>query len=228
MTYKDFIENILSTRGRFSCDDRYHERHHILPKCQGGTNDEDNLIDLYAKEHYIAHKLLCEENPDNDKLKYAFYIMAFAKTENQERYSIDEDEYEKLREELSAMQKDKYKDKTKHPSYGTHLSEERKKHIGDINRGNKYSEGRIVSEETRKKIGQANKNPSEETRKKMSQSQKGRLSGGKNIKAKKIRKISTGVVYECMKDAAEEIGMSQSTFRGKMRKGTLEDYEYVV
>lgn len=51
------------------------------------------------------------------------------------------------------MQKDKYKDKTKHPSYGTHLSEERKKHIGDINRGNKYSEGRIVSEETRKKIG---------------------------------------------------------------------------
>ena len=54
MGYKDYISNILNTRGRFNCDG-YKERHHIVPRCMGGTNDNDNLIDLYAEEHYIAH-----------------------------------------------------------------------------------------------------------------------------------------------------------------------------
>ena len=29
ITYQDFIQNILNTRGRFNCGDEYHERHHI-------------------------------------------------------------------------------------------------------------------------------------------------------------------------------------------------------
>ena len=61
-TYQDFINNILETRGRFNCGDEYHEKHHIIPKCMDGTDDEDKLIDLYAKEHFIAHKLLALEN----------------------------------------------------------------------------------------------------------------------------------------------------------------------
>lgn len=62
MTYKEFIDNILEERGRFSCGEEYHERHHILPKRKGGTDNKENLIDLFAKEHFIAHKLLAEEN----------------------------------------------------------------------------------------------------------------------------------------------------------------------
>ena len=45
-TYEEFIQNILKTRGRFECGDEYHERHHIVPKCMGGTDEEDNLIDF--------------------------------------------------------------------------------------------------------------------------------------------------------------------------------------
>lgn len=56
MTYIEFINNILDTRGRFSCGDEYHERHHITPRCMGGTDDNDNLIDLFAREHFEAHK----------------------------------------------------------------------------------------------------------------------------------------------------------------------------
>lgn len=60
--YSDFIRNILDTRGRFCIPKgEYKERHHIIPKCIGGTNDEDNLIDLYAHEHFIAHELLAKE-----------------------------------------------------------------------------------------------------------------------------------------------------------------------
>ena len=71
-TYEQFIQNILNTRGRFACGDEYHERHHIVPKCMDGGDEEENLIDLFAREHFEAHRLLALENPDNDKLVYAW------------------------------------------------------------------------------------------------------------------------------------------------------------
>ena len=82
MTYQEFIEDILISRGRFNCGETYHERHHILPKCLGGTNNKENLIDLYAKEHFIAHKLLAQEHPNEIKLIQAYNIMAFAHNQN--------------------------------------------------------------------------------------------------------------------------------------------------
>lgn len=75
MSYDDFIADILNTRGRV-LDANDKERHHILPKCMGGTNDPDNLIDLTLEEHFIAHKLLAEENPDHRSICYAFNRMS--------------------------------------------------------------------------------------------------------------------------------------------------------
>lgn len=62
ITYDEFIQNILDNRGRFNCGDEYCERHHMLPKCMGGTDDKNNLIDLFAKEHFEVHRLLAMEN----------------------------------------------------------------------------------------------------------------------------------------------------------------------
>lgn len=92
MTYEEFIDNILITRGRFNCADKYHERHHINPTCCGGCNDEENLIDLFAEEHYIAHKLLALENPDNDKLQFAWWQMSHCKKEERE-YEVSAEDY---------------------------------------------------------------------------------------------------------------------------------------
>ena len=36
----------------------YAERHHIVPRSLGGTNDNANLVELTAREHFIAHMLL--------------------------------------------------------------------------------------------------------------------------------------------------------------------------
>jgi hypothetical protein len=38
----------------------YVERHHIIPKCIGGTNKKENLVNLTPEEHYIAHLLLAK------------------------------------------------------------------------------------------------------------------------------------------------------------------------
>ena len=38
----------------------YVEKHHIIPRSEGGTNDKDNLVNLTAREHFIAHLLLAK------------------------------------------------------------------------------------------------------------------------------------------------------------------------
>lgn len=101
MTYNEFIDNILNTRGRFSCDNEYHERHHILPKCMGGTNDNSNLIDLFAREHFIAHKLLALENPENEKLSYAWWCMCSLPGSSQKRVEVTDEEYEEARKQYA-------------------------------------------------------------------------------------------------------------------------------
>lgn len=154
-TYKEFIQNILDGRGRFACGNEYHERHHIVPKCVGGGDDKENLIDLFAREHFIAHKLLALENPDNYSLAYAYGMMAFPRNNpNQNRCEITSEEYEEARKILS----------------NTPKSEEHRRKIGE---GNK---GKIVSEETKQKMRASKQNISDETRQKMSDAAKERFS----------------------------------------------------
>ena len=41
----------------------YTETHHIQPKSLGGSDSKDNLIELTAREHFIAHLLLAKFKP---------------------------------------------------------------------------------------------------------------------------------------------------------------------
>lgn len=122
MTYIEFIDDILNTRGRFACGDEYHERHHIVPKCMDGSNDDSNLIDLFAREHFIAHKLLALENPNNRKLQLAYICMSFVKNDKEHRYQLNEEEYEQARIACSIACSGK-----NNPFYGDH-SQEGKNH----------------------------------------------------------------------------------------------------
>lgn len=98
MTYNEFIQNILDTRGRFGIPDgEYKERHHIIPRCVGGTDEEENLIDLYAKEHFEAHKMLALENSTNSKLTYAWMMMCVINKDTQLRYEPTLKEYEQIK-----------------------------------------------------------------------------------------------------------------------------------
>lgn len=178
MTYKEFIQNILDTRGRFACGDMYYERHHIVPKCMGGGDKKENLIDLYAKEHYEAHRLLALENPDNDKLIYAWWMMSTVKSENtNERYEVSAEEYEEARKYLSSMMSKKMSGENNN-FYGKHHSDEVKEQMKQSQKNrfenpeNHPNYGKTTPEVTRIKISEANSNPSKETRKKMSDSAK--------------------------------------------------------
>ena len=172
MTYAEFIKGIIDERGRFGVPEgEYKERHHILPKCLGGTNDKENLIDLYAREHYIAHKLLVKDNPDCIKLSYALWNMATLKGSTKKREEITPDEYECLRKEFSKKISGK-----NNPNFGKHLSEEQKRAIGELNRQkaktNLWRWGRVLSEETKRKIAKSRSGIPSATRRKIKQMNK--------------------------------------------------------
>lgn len=54
----------------------YTEKHHIIPKCMGGTDDKINIVRLSAKAHYVAHHLLTKIYPKNPKLMFAYNMMS--------------------------------------------------------------------------------------------------------------------------------------------------------
>jgi hypothetical protein len=54
----------------------YVERHHVLPKCMGGTNACNNIVLLTAEEHYVAHQVLVKMYPDVPGLATAAVRMA--------------------------------------------------------------------------------------------------------------------------------------------------------
>jgi hypothetical protein len=93
----------------------YIEKHHLIPRCLGGNNDKDNIVQLTAREHFICHQLLCEIYPDNDKLKYALYLMNIGKQKHKNAdYQISSRTYERLKLEHSLfLIGKKQKDKTK-------------------------------------------------------------------------------------------------------------------
>lgn len=108
MTYDEYIKNIINTRGQWNIESgEYWEGHHIVPRCLGGEGEtyqkHPNIIRLYAKEHYIAHKLLAEENPNNIKLVSAFSMMAFPKGKTNREGMLTSDEYEEARKFFSTM-----------------------------------------------------------------------------------------------------------------------------
>lgn len=134
ITYQKFIQKILDSRGRFACGPCYHETHHIIPKCMGGNNDEQNLIDLFPREHFIAHKLLCEESPTNAKLIYAFWRMAARSDADGLDLYLTPEEYEQARIKfINLISGDG------NPMYGKSHTDVARKAVGDAHRGKKLS-----------------------------------------------------------------------------------------
>lgn len=205
-TYEEFIQNILKTRGRFACGEEYHERHHIKPKCIGGTNDENNLIDLYAREHFEAHRLLALENPDSDGLTYSWWMMAHGKNQDRITHIVTAEEYEEARVALSRSKR------------GGSLSEETRNKISEAKMGEKNANyGKSCPEEIKKKISIANKGKhciSEEEKERLRQLNK----GGNAPNARKVIRLCDNKIYLCAKDAAKENGINYKTFTRHCRQ----------
>ncbi|QGF20538.1 putative homing endonuclease [Klebsiella phage UPM 2146] len=70
------IYNSLINKAKMRSLKGYHEKHHVIPKCLGGSNDTSNLVKLTPEEHYVAHLLLIKIYPHEPKLVYAATLMS--------------------------------------------------------------------------------------------------------------------------------------------------------
>jgi len=98
------IYNQLIERAQNRTLEGYKEKHHILPKCLGGNNNKENLVELTAREHFLCHMLLCEIYPKENKLKHALFLMSIGKQKVKENhYVIGSRVYERLKTEYSQL-----------------------------------------------------------------------------------------------------------------------------
>lgn len=77
MDYKKIYDNLIETRKyRVLKEGEYYEKHHIVPRCLGGNDLDDNIVTLTAREHYVAHWLLVKIHNSNWRIMYAFFQMS--------------------------------------------------------------------------------------------------------------------------------------------------------
>lgn len=81
MNYQKIYNNLID-RARNRILDSYKERHHIIPRCVGGSDEPENLVDLTPEEHYLAHQLLVRIYNNNHALVNAAVMMICKRPSN--------------------------------------------------------------------------------------------------------------------------------------------------
>src|SRR5574337_1892021 len=102
MNYKKHYDNLINKATlRTLPNNIYYEKHHILPKSMGGSDDVNNIVCLLAREHFVAH-LLLKKIYNNKQMIFALNRMLNSKT----KYKVNSRTYKKIREEFSVYIKE--------------------------------------------------------------------------------------------------------------------------
>lgn len=175
----DFITNKYSKiyfsiidRARSRILSEYFEKHHIIPKSLGGSDDLSNLVNLTFKEHFICHRLLIKMTSGKDKRKMIYGLWAMCMSNSNQKRKINSKLFEKIKRERILVQ------------IGVPLEKERKEKISKTLIGRKQSE-ETKNKRARSRTGFRN---TIETKQKMSESARRRWDAQPND-SERVRKI---------------------------------------
>ena len=101
MNYQKIYKCIINKR-KFCIPEGYTEKHHILPRCLGGSNNKSNLVRLTAREHFICHLLLVKIYKHTQYFYKAInmFMMILVKSSTTPRY-MNSRWYEIFRKDIS-------------------------------------------------------------------------------------------------------------------------------
>jgi len=98
--------NSIITIAKNRITEGYIEKHHVIPKSLGGSNDKENLVDLTAREHFICHWLLVKIHSGEAKSKMIYALNGMKRNGKfTQRYEtkITSRVYENLKKEFSIV-----------------------------------------------------------------------------------------------------------------------------
>jgi len=127
MDYKKHY-TLLIERSKTRVLSGYTEKHHIIPRCLGGTNDLSNIALLTPEEHFLAHQLLVKMYPTSPPLANAVAIMTTHNSLNRVNNKL----FGWLRRRCSEYRK-QWLEENGHPKgmLGKKHTEEKKKQISE-------------------------------------------------------------------------------------------------
>lgn len=151
MNYRK-VYNQLIANAKAQHIDGYYETHHIVPKAEGGSDYNTNLVKLTARQHYIAHLLLAKIYDDLKMYSALTYMRCGNKFVNR-NFKFNSRLYEKMREECSKKFSE-FISGENHPNFGKHLSRETCERISKANTGKRRSQEQKnkISEATKKAL----------------------------------------------------------------------------
>ena len=128
--YNRYINFIYSRQFRKIPEEIYIEKHHIIPKSLNGTNDNGNLIQLTAREHFIAHLILWKafKGPMTQAFRWMSDSNRFNNKLTSKQYERLKNDREKVSEETKNKMSNSHGDVSgkNNPFYGKHCSKEHK------------------------------------------------------------------------------------------------------
>jgi hypothetical protein len=127
--YKNWYFRIIDAAKKRDYDG-YVEKHHIVPRCAGGDDSDNNLVRLTAREHFICHLLLVKMTEGPMAIKMSHAVGKFVQSNKYQDRRFTSWEYGKIRQMLSESRK------------GIPLSEETKRKVSKSLKGNiPYNKG---------------------------------------------------------------------------------------
>jgi hypothetical protein len=141
--YKTWYHNITENAKNRPING-YVERHHIIPRSLGGSDNKENLVDLTAREHFICHWLLTKMYTGESKSKMVYALNGMKRSNKfAQRYEtkITSRVYENLKKEFSIIHSATMKGRLAH-NKGVSASEEQKE------KNRLAAKGRVMSPES--------------------------------------------------------------------------------
>lgn len=153
--YTKWYYNIIQNAQNRTLLEGYSEKHHIIPKSLGGSNDTSNLVKLTAREHFVCHLLLRKMTTGKNKSKMIYAIWRICTGIRGKGMKVNNHTYEIIRKEFSNLDHLR-------PMLGKHHTQATKDKISKAHKGllcgeKNHNFGKPLSVETKDKISKAHK-----------------------------------------------------------------------